>query len=92
MTDAEHKQICRNEARREHTEYQRGCKFTQDKLRCPNCRTIWDCNCTLEQVQAAWGRIKAARRAEYVERIRRCDEDLARRQAEWEKQHGDDNV
>ena len=83
------KRFRRDERRRGLADYKYACKAAQDRLRCPNCRTVWDCHCTLEQVQAGWRRIKARRQAEYHARIRRCDEDLARRQAAWKKQHGE---
>ncbi len=88
MTDEEIRAFNKADAERRDRDYKDGCRMLQDRLRCPNCRTLW-CNCTLEQVNAAWRRIKARRQAEYAERVRRCDEDLTRRQAAWEKKFGD---
>lgn len=87
MTDDYDKQCrerCKTDAERRHRDYKDECRMLQDRLRCPNCRTLW-CRCTIEQTNAAWRRIKARQQAKYAARIRRCDEDLARRQAAWEK-------
>lgn len=86
--DLQYKEWCKEQHRIAVEDYRHGCKVIQDRLRCPNCRTIWECNCTATQVQVAWNHIEARRQAEYHERVRRCDEDLARRQAAWDKQHG----
>jgi len=89
MTDYDqyYKDWCKERRDTEIRDYRRECRHIQDRLRCPNCRTIWGCRCTLEQQHAAWRRLDAKRRAEYAERIRRCDEDLARRQAAWAKRY-----
>jgi hypothetical protein len=86
--DRHYRQWCMEQRRKAVEDHQRECKAVQARLRCPNCGTIWECRCTPEQAQAAWGRIEARRQAEYHARVRACDEDLARRQAEWEKRHG----
>lgn len=86
--DLRYKEWCKEQRRIAIQDHKRECRHIQDGSRCPNCRLLWGCSCNLEQQHLAWRRIIARQQADYAERVRRCDEDLARRQAAWEKLYG----
>jgi hypothetical protein len=76
-------------AERRNRAHKHECRMLQDRTRCPNCRTLWSYHCTYNQIHDAWQRIEARQQAEYGERVRRCNEDQARRIAAWEKRTGE---
>jgi hypothetical protein len=86
--DLQYKEWCKEQRRIALQNNKRECKATQDRLRCPNCRTLWECRCTLEQQHSAWRRIEAQQQADYARRVRECDERIAESQAAWEKRFG----
>lgn len=85
MTDKEIREFSRREAERHLRDHKYACKAVQDELRCPNCGTIWECQCGLAQVEAAVRRIRARHQAEWHARLRRIDEEQKRKLAEWHK-------
>lgn len=34
-------------------DYKRDCQILQERLKCPNCNSIWNCTCTLEEKRKA---------------------------------------